>query len=70
MVWQHAAMELIVPVIKNADRLNLVGMTKSVNELANKARSGKLNPDDVQDGTYTVTNVGRFWLKYNGHSNN
>ena len=51
---------LIVPVIKNADRLNLVGMTKSVNELANKARSGKLNPDDVQDGTYTVTNVGIF----------
>jgi|TARA_B110000459_G_C16591949_1_gene486754 2-oxoglutarate dehydrogenase E2 component (dihydrolipoamide succinyltransferase) len=51
---------LIVPVIKNADRLNLVGMTKSVNELANKARSGKLNPDDVQDGTYTVTNVGVF----------
>ena len=59
---------LIVPVIKNADRLNLVGMTKSVNELANKARSGKLNPDDVQDGTYTVTNVGVFW-KYNGYSN-
>ena len=51
---------LIVPVIKNADRLNLVGMTKSVNELANKARSGILNPDDVQDGTYTVTNVGIF----------
>ena len=51
---------LIVPVIKNADRLNLVGMTKSVNELANKARSGKLNPDDVQGGTYTVTNVGVF----------
>ena len=51
---------LIVPVIKNADRLNLVGMTKSVNELANKARSGKLNPDDVHDGTYTVTNVGVF----------
>ena len=51
---------LIVPVIKNADRLNLVGMTKSVNELANKARSGKLNPDDVQEGTYTVTNVGVF----------
>lgn len=51
---------LIVPVIKNADRLNLVGMTKSVNELANKARSSKLNPDDVQDGTYTVTNVGVF----------
>ena len=51
---------LIVPVIKNADRLNLVGMTKSVNDLANRARNGKLNPDDIQQGTYTVTNVGVF----------
>jgi len=51
---------LIVPVIKFADRLNLVGMTKSVNDLAQRARAGKLNPDDVQDGTYTVTNVGVF----------
>jgi 2-oxoglutarate dehydrogenase E2 component (dihydrolipoamide succinyltransferase) len=51
---------LIVPVIKFADRLNLVGMTKSVNDLAQRARTGKLNPDDVQDGTYTVTNVGVF----------
>jgi len=51
---------LIVPVIKFADRLNLVGMTKSVNDLAQRARAGKLNPDDVQDGTYTVTNVGIF----------
>jgi len=51
---------LIVPVIKNADRLNLVGMTKAVNSLAQKARTNKLNPDDVQDGTYTVTNVGSF----------
>ena len=51
---------LIVPVIKNADQLNLVGMTKAVNNLANKARKGKLNPDDIQDGTYTVTNVGGF----------
>ena len=51
---------LIVPVIKNADQLNLVGMTKAVNSLANKARTGKLNPDDIQGGTYTVTNVGSF----------
>ncbi|WP_396601697.1 dihydrolipoamide acetyltransferase family protein [Algibacter sp. R77976] len=51
---------LIVPVIKNADQLNLVGMTKQVNDLANRARSGKLKPDDTQGGTYTVTNVGTF----------
>lgn len=51
---------LIVPVIKNADQLNLVGMTKAVNDLAKRARTGKLNPDDIQDGTYTVTNVGSF----------
>jgi len=51
---------LIVPVIKNADQLNLVGMTKQVNDLANRARNNKLNPDDIQDGTYTVTNVGTF----------
>ncbi|MEJ2114391.1 MAG: 2-oxo acid dehydrogenase subunit E2, partial [Flavobacteriaceae bacterium] len=51
---------LIVPVIKNADQLNLVGMTKKVNDLANRARLNKLNPDDVQGGTYTVTNVGSF----------
>jgi 2-oxoglutarate dehydrogenase E2 component (dihydrolipoamide succinyltransferase) len=51
---------LIVPVIKNADRLSLSGLTKSVNELANKARNNKLKPEDIQDGTYTVTNVGSF----------
>jgi 2-oxoglutarate dehydrogenase E2 component (dihydrolipoamide succinyltransferase) len=51
---------LIVPVIKNADRLSLSGLTKSVNELANKARDNKLKPEDIQDGTYTVTNVGSF----------
>lgn len=51
---------LIVPVIKNADQLNLVGMAKAVNDLANRARAGKLNPDDIQGGTYTVTNVGGF----------
>jgi len=51
---------LIVPVIKNADQLNLIGMTKQVNSLATKARAGKLSPDDIQGGTYTVTNVGGF----------
>ena len=51
---------LIVPVIKNADHLNLVGMAKAVNELARKARSNELKPDDIQDGTYTLTNVGHF----------
>lgn len=51
---------LIVPVIKNADQLNLVGMTKQVNSLANKARNNALNPDDIKGGTYTVTNVGSF----------
>ena len=51
---------LIVPVIKNADQLNLIGMTKQVNSLAGKARAGKLRPDDIQGGTYTVTNVGGF----------
>lgn len=51
---------LIVPVIKNADQLNLIGMTKMVNKLANAARNNKLSPDDIQGGTYTVTNVGTF----------
>ena len=51
---------LIVPVIKNADQLNLMGMTKRVNDLAVRARNNQLNPDDIQDGTYTVTNVGGF----------
>ncbi|WP_452602356.1 dihydrolipoamide acetyltransferase family protein [Pontimicrobium sp. MEBiC06410] len=51
---------LIVPVIKNADQLNLVGMTKAVNDLASRARDNKLKPDDIQGGTYTVTNVGTF----------
>lgn len=51
---------LIVPVIKNADRLNLVGMAKAVNDLAGRARINKLKPDDIQGGTYTVTNVGTF----------
>ena len=51
---------LIVPVIKNADQLNLVGMSKAVNDLANRARNGQLKPDEIQGGTYTVTNVGTF----------
>ncbi|MBG6111506.1 2-oxoglutarate dehydrogenase E2 component (dihydrolipoamide succinyltransferase) [Flavobacterium sp. CG_9.10] len=51
---------LIVPVIKNADQLNLVGMAKAVNDLGGRAKAGKLKPDDTQGGTYTVTNVGTF----------
>lgn len=51
---------LIVPVIKNADCMNLVGLAKAVNELANNARNNKLKPEDIQGGTYTVTNVGTF----------
>ncbi len=51
---------LIVPVIKNADLLNLVGMAKVVNDLASRARNNNLKPDEIQDGTYTVTNVGTF----------
>jgi 2-oxoglutarate dehydrogenase E2 component (dihydrolipoamide succinyltransferase) len=51
---------LIVPVIKNADQLNLVGITKQVNNLANNAHNNKLKPDDIQNGTFTLTNVGTF----------
>ncbi|MBC7615477.1 MAG: 2-oxo acid dehydrogenase subunit E2 [Pedobacter sp.] len=51
---------LIVPVIKNADQLNLVGLTKTVNDLANRARNSKLKPDETQNGTFTLTNVGSF----------
>jgi 2-oxoglutarate dehydrogenase E2 component (dihydrolipoamide succinyltransferase) len=51
---------LIVPVIRNADQLNLVGLTKKVNDLAGRARANKLKPDEVQDGTFTMTNVGTF----------
>lgn len=51
---------LIVPVIKNADRMNLLGLTKAVNDLANRARANKLQPDEIQGGTYTLTNVGTF----------
>jgi 2-oxoglutarate dehydrogenase E2 component (dihydrolipoamide succinyltransferase) len=51
---------LIVPVIRDADQLNLLGMAKKVNDLAGRARNGKLKPDETQGGTYTVTNVGTF----------
>ncbi|PWA05094.1 dihydrolipoamide acetyltransferase family protein [Flavobacterium psychrotolerans] len=51
---------LIVPVIKNADQLNLLGMAKAVNDLAFRAKNNQLKPDDIQGGTYTVTNVGTF----------
>lgn len=51
---------LIVPVIRNADMLNLVGLTKNVNQLANAARNNKLKPEDTQNGTFTITNVGTF----------
>lgn len=51
---------LIVPVIKNADRMNLIGLTKAVNDLSNRARKSKLTPDEIQGGTFTLTNVGTF----------
>ncbi|WP_222983644.1 dihydrolipoamide acetyltransferase family protein [Flagellimonas meishanensis] len=51
---------LIVPVIKKADQLNLVGMAKTINDLAHRARTNQLKPDEIKDGTYTVTNVGSF----------
>lgn len=51
---------LIVPVIKNVDQLNIVGITKKVNDLARRARDGKLTPDDLADGTFTMSNVGSF----------
>ena len=51
---------LIVPVIRSADQLNLVGLTKAVNDLASRARSNKLQPDEVKDGTFTLTNIGQF----------
>ena len=51
---------LIVPVIKNADQLNLVGLAKTVNDLANRAKLSQLKPDEISGGTYTVTNVGTF----------
>lgn len=51
---------LIVPVVKNADRLSLTGLAKSINDLANRARANKLKPDEIQGGTFTITNMGTF----------
>ncbi|MBL4655920.1 MAG: 2-oxo acid dehydrogenase subunit E2, partial [Bacteroidia bacterium] len=51
---------LIVPVIKKADYMNMVGLTKTVNDLANRARNKQLQPDEIQDGTFTITNLGSF----------
>jgi 2-oxoglutarate dehydrogenase E2 component (dihydrolipoamide succinyltransferase) len=51
---------LIVPVIRNADSMNLLGLTRAVNDIANRARINKLSPDEIQGGTYTLTNVGSF----------
>jgi 2-oxoglutarate dehydrogenase E2 component (dihydrolipoamide succinyltransferase) len=51
---------LIVPVVKNADQLSLLGVTKAVNDLANRARNNQLKPDEISGGTYTLTNVGTF----------
>lgn len=51
---------LIVPVIRNADSMNLLGLTRAVNDIANRARNNKLSPDEIQGGTYTLTNVGSF----------
>jgi pyruvate dehydrogenase E2 component (dihydrolipoyllysine-residue acetyltransferase) len=55
---------LIVPVIRNADEKNLLGLTRAINDLANRARSKKLNPDEVQAGTFTITNPGIFGALY------
>ena len=51
---------LIVPVIKDADRLSLLGLTKAVNDLATRARNNNLKPSEIEGGTYTLTNVGSF----------
>jgi 2-oxoglutarate dehydrogenase E2 component (dihydrolipoamide succinyltransferase) len=62
LVWLllYPSGNLIVPVIKNADQKNLVGITKDVNDLATRARANKLAPDEIQGGTFTLTNVGGF----------
>jgi len=60
MATALASGNLIVPVIKNADTLNLIGLTKKVNDLSNRARTNKLSPDDISGGTYTISNVGSF----------
>ncbi len=54
------SMNLIVPVIKSAENMNLLGLTKAVNDLANRARNNKLKPDEIQGGTFTITNLGSF----------
>jgi 2-oxoglutarate dehydrogenase E2 component (dihydrolipoamide succinyltransferase) len=51
---------LIVPVIKNADEKNLVGLAKAINDIGERARNKKLTPDDVKDGTFTITNPGQY----------
>ncbi|MGI8892407.1 MAG: dihydrolipoamide acetyltransferase family protein [Bacteroidia bacterium] len=51
---------LIVPVLRNADQMNMIGLAKTVNDLANRARNNKLKPEEIQGGTYTITNVGTF----------
>ena len=53
-------MNLIVPVIQNAQEKNILGLTKNVNDLANRARNNQLKPDEISGGTFTVTNVGSF----------
>lgn len=55
---------LIVPVVKSADNLNIVGLARAINDLANRARSKKLKPDEVQDGTFSITNMGTFGSLY------
>jgi len=55
---------LIVPVIRNADEKNLLGLSRAINDLANRARTKKLSPDEVQDGTFTITNPGIFGALY------
>jgi len=57
---QHCLLVIIVPVIKGADQLNIVGLSKSVNGLADAARNGRLKPEDTTGGTFTLTNVGTF----------
>ena len=51
---------LIVPVVKGADQMNLMGITKTVNDLAKRARNNQLKPDEIKGGTFTLTNVGSF----------
>jgi 2-oxoglutarate dehydrogenase E2 component (dihydrolipoamide succinyltransferase) len=60
---------LIVPNVKNADQLNLAGLTSNLNKIATAARSNKLSPDDISGGTFTITNFGTFQKRYwNSHN--